>query len=427
MSEFIAPPMMAKLGAKLSSVGGVNAMKRAADAPIHGFVAPGFEAVRDAFARNFQGKGELGAAVAAYRRGEKVVDLWGGWREPERREPWDEDTLVLLFSTTKGMAALAVALAHARGYLDYDAPVAAYWPEFAQGGKDAVTVRQLLAHQAGLCVVDEPLDPAIIADADRLDALLARQKPAWRPGDRHGYHVLSLGWHEDALMRRVDPRGRSLPRFFAEEVAAPLGLDIHIGLPAGFPERRVAELLDLSLLRAAFEGDPAYWRLGLRFVNPFGLPARAAFNPRLASPGAFASPAYRHLTVPAAVGFATARCLAKAYDAFLRPGGPLALDSKCLAALAAAPVAPRLSARDAFFGRETAYALGFMKPSRDFAFSSGSAAFGSPGTGGSFAFADPDLDVAWAYVPNRLGCRMWDDPREVALRQAFLRCVEEYG
>jgi CubicO group peptidase (beta-lactamase class C family) len=145
--------------------------------------------------------------------GEKVVDLWGGVRDARDGSPWEEDTLVLVYSTSKGLAAMTLALAHSRGWLDYDERVAEYWPEFAQAGKRKVTVRQLLGHEAGLPVVDERLDPRILEDFDRLAVAIARQRPAWPPGKRHGYHGVSLGWYEGELMRRVDPQGRTLGRF----------------------------------------------------------------------------------------------------------------------------------------------------------------------------------------------------------------------
>ena len=152
---------------------------RASSTPVHGAVVAGFEAVVAEFARNFRERGGVGAACAVYWQGQKVVDLWGGERDPARHLPWEEDTLVLVFSTTKGIAGLTVALAHARGYLDYEERVATYWPEFAGQGKERLTVRQLLAHQAGLCAIDEPLDSTKLADLVLMARVLARQRPAW--------------------------------------------------------------------------------------------------------------------------------------------------------------------------------------------------------------------------------------------------------
>src|SRR5439155_3195245 len=168
-------------------------------------------------------------------------------RSLSRQDRWEEDTLVLVYSTSKGMSAIAVALAHSRGLIDYDDAVAAYWPEFAQNGKGSITVRQLLAHQAGLSGLDVRLNSRKLADLDALAEALAAQKPAWKPGTRQGYHALTIGWYESELIRRVDPPRRSLGRFFADEVAAPLGLEFYIGLPGDVPSSRVASIKGASL------------------------------------------------------------------------------------------------------------------------------------------------------------------------------------
>src|SRR6478672_9430998 len=205
------------------------------EAIIHGFAGSGFDAVHEAFADNFSRRHELGAACCIYHQGEKVVDLWGGIRNISTGEPWEEDTMVLVFSATKGLAAMTMALAHSRGWLDYEERVCTYWPEFAQQGKERITVRQLLAHQAGLFAIDEPVDRSILADLDRLATVLARQKPAWEPGTRQAYHALTLGFYEGELVRRVDPQHRSLGRFFQDEIASPLGLDLYLRLPDTIP------------------------------------------------------------------------------------------------------------------------------------------------------------------------------------------------
>ena len=195
-------------------------MRRDDTAFTEGHVSPGFEAVRDAFADNFARRGELGGACSVYCRGEKVVDLWGGVRDKASGAPWQEDTMVIVYSATKGLAAMTLALAHSRGWLDYEAPVARYWPEFAQRGKEAITVRQLLAHQAGLYALDVPLERELLADFDRFAAVLARQKPAWLPGERQAYHAVTLGFYENEILRRIDPQHRSLGQFFQDEIVA---------------------------------------------------------------------------------------------------------------------------------------------------------------------------------------------------------------
>lgn len=247
---------------------------------IQGTVASGFEPVAKEFRRNFAERGELGAACAVYYQGRKVVDLWGGWRDRARTRPWQEDTLVLVFSSTKGVAGLALAVAHSQGLLDYDERVAAYWPSFAQRGKAAITVRQLLSHQAGLVALDTHLTPALLADHDAVAAVLERQRPLWRPSQRQGYHAFTLGLYEGALLRRVDPRGRSLGRFLQEELAGPLGAEFYIGLPASVSSDRIAELQGFSvteMLRHANTLPPA---MLLAYALPHSLTRRSLMPQR---------------------------------------------------------------------------------------------------------------------------------------------------
>jgi CubicO group peptidase (beta-lactamase class C family) len=396
----------------------------AAAAPrTEGSVAPGFEAVRHEFQRNFASRGELGAACAAYVRGEKVVDLWGGFRDRRGREPWEEDTLVLVYSTSKGLAAIAVALAHSRGLLDYDAAVAEYWPEFAQKGKAGVTVRQLLSHQAGLCALDERIDANVLADHDALAEALARQRPAWEPGTHQGYHALSLGWYESELIRRVDPKHRSLGRFFAEEVARPLGLEFYFGLPSDLPPERVATIKGAPLLSTLVHVRTMPPRMMAALLQPRSLTARVFGNPRLRGAADLDRPAYRAVEIPAGGGIGQVRSIARAYADLAAGGRDLGLSEATLAELTGPPRPPTKSRRDLVLTVEASFSVGFSRPSQNFRFGSSARAFGHPGAGGSFAFADPDADVAFAYAPNRLGHHLRDDPREKALRDALYRCL----
>ncbi|MGC2047280.1 MAG: serine hydrolase domain-containing protein [Gallionella sp.] len=247
-------------------------MKASQQIRIEGHVSAGFGAVRDVFAENFSRRHELGGACCVYHRGEKVVDLWGGVRNKATGEPWQEDTMVLVYSTTKGLAAMTLAVAHSRGWLDYEQRVSTYWPEFAQQGKETITVRQLLAHQAGLFAFDEQADRSLIADLDRLAVVLARQKPAWEPGTRQAYHAITLGYYESELLRRIDPRHRSLGQFFQDEIATPLGLDFYIRLPEAIPNSRLATLASPSLV-ARLLGFP--FRVTLAVLNPHSNIVRA--------------------------------------------------------------------------------------------------------------------------------------------------------
>jgi CubicO group peptidase (beta-lactamase class C family) len=388
--------------------------------PVHGFVAPGFELVREEFLRNFEERGELGAACAIYCQGERVVDLWGGYRDGHSLAPWEEDTLVIVFSSTKGLSALALALANSRGYFDYEAPVAHYWPEFAQNGKERITIRQLLAHQAGLAVIEEPLTLQILADKDALAAILARQRPLWVPGTRHGYHAFSLGWYESELIRRTDPQHRTLGQFFQDELATPLGLEIYIDIPSSLPAERIAAVTEPGFLSKLL-GMP--FGMMLSALSPRSLAIRTA-NPRIRSNLALNSPAFRAVEMPSAGGIGQASSIARLYSIFATGGRELGLAEKTLAALRAPALPPGGGWRDLVLHRDMAYALGFMKPFEGYRFGSSSAAFGTAGSGGSFGFADPDAQVGYAYVMNHQGVRVLDEPREKVLRDAFYRCLQ---
>jgi len=389
---------------------------------IDGFVAPGFEEVRTEFERNFIERGEIGAAVAAYWRGERVVDLWGGRRTPEGDEQWNEDTMVVVMSTTKGLAAMTLAVANARGWLDYDAPVARYWPEFAQSGKGAIPVRQLLAHEAGLVLLDERLTIDRLRDLDDVARLLARQRPAWPPGTKHGYHGMTLGLYMQELIRRVDPAHRTLGRFFQEEIARPLGLDFYIGLPQYVPDTRLAKIKPLSRFRALLALGHSTPELIKRVLSPGSLLRKS-----LAIPADIDYSDRRTLEVelPAGNGVGTARSIARAYSAFAEGGAEIGLTPATFARIT---TPPHLTGRkDEVLGVPSCFSLGFLRPGPDVAFGSSQRAFGAPGAGGSFAFGDPDGRLGYAYVMNKLDFWLIDDPREKALRDAVYRAIGRLG
>ena len=385
---------------------------------IQGHVSRGFETVRDAFAENFIRRRELGGACCAFHRGEKVVDLWGGIRNKQTGEPWEEDTMVLIYSATKGLAAMTLAIAHSHGWLDYEERVCTYWPEFAQHGKERITVRQLLAHQAGLYALDRPIDRGLVADLDRLAVVLARQKPAWEPGSRQAYHAITLGFYEGELLRRVDPRHRSLGQFFQDEIATPLGLDVYIRLPEAIPNSRLAKMARPGLLEM-LRG------FGIRFMleamNPRSNIARALVGSMF--PHDEVRIYARNFEVPSGGAVGTARAIAHAYTVFATGGRELGLCKGTLDLLAA----PAIPASHGFYdecfkGDGVQFSLGFMKSSGAWPFGS-SASFGSPGSGGSLGFADPSSGVGYAYVTSKMGTALTGDPRDMALRNALYSAI----
>lgn len=393
-------------------------MKTSQHIRIEGHVSAGFEAVREAFAENFSQRHELGGACCVYYRGEKVVDLWGGVRDKASSEPWQEDTMVIVYSTTKGMAAMTLALAHSRGWLDYEERVCRYWPEFAQHGKDNITVRQLLAHQAGLFAFNEQADKNLVADPARLADVLARQKPAWEPGTRQAYHAITLGYYESELLRRIDPQHRSLGQFFQDEIATPLGLDFYIRLSESIPNSRLAVLARPSLF-AMLRG------FGIRFFL-------TAFNRRSNIARALEGSMFPHdeqriyarnFEVPSGGGVGTARAIAHAYSVFATDGEELHLRPETLRLLSAPAIPATHGFYDECFGGDGVhFSLGFMKHCPVWPFGN-EGSFGQPGTGGSLGFADPKAGIGYAYVTNQMGTALTGDPRDLALRNALYSII----
>jgi len=385
---------------------------------VEGAVRCGFEAVRETFADNFGRRGELGGACCAYHRGQKVVDIWGGIRNKQTNEPWERDTMVIVYSATKGLSAMTMALAHSRGWLDYEDYVCRYWPAFAQQGKERITVRQLLSHQAGLYALDQPLDRALVADLDRLAVVLARQKPAWEPGTRQAYHAITLGFYEGELLRRIDPEHRSLGEFFQDEIASPLGLEAYIRLPESIPNARLATIARPTFIQMA-RG------FGLRFMIE-ALNRRSNITRALRGSELPHDPSRiyaRNLEVPSGGAVATARGIAHAYSAFAGGCHELGLRQATLDLLTAPAVAPARGFHDECMKSDNIqFSLGFMKSTPQWPFGS-AASYGSPGAGGSLGFADPAAGIGYGYVTSQMGARLTGDPRDVALRDALYSAV----
>ncbi|MEO6885590.1 MAG: serine hydrolase domain-containing protein, partial [Jatrophihabitantaceae bacterium] len=326
---------------------------------IRGTVQDGYGAIADEFGRNFAARGEVGAAVAVYRDGVLVVDLWAGLRDQKRRLPWLRETTVPVFSTTKGVAALVIASLRAAGLLEHDAPVAQYWPEFAQRGKGKVTVRQLLAHEAGLAALDVPLRAADLMDLDALAPMLAAQAPHWMPGTRHGYHSISLGFYQNELVRRIDPSGRTIGQILAQDFAPPLGLNLHIGLPDDVDLDTVAGLgrLRPDALVRQLPGAPRSLLFAL--ANRGSLTSRSLRNPGLGPPEHYTRRAVLRPEIASSNGVSDARSLARLYSAAATGDPLLPINAAALAELA--QPAPDAGV-DLVLRTPTAFALGFSKP-----------------------------------------------------------------
>jgi CubicO group peptidase (beta-lactamase class C family) len=394
---------------------------------IHGQVASGFEALEAEFCKNFAQRGDIGAACTVYHRGAKVVDLWGGYRDRQSQALWEEDTMEIVFSTTKGMAAITLAMLNSRGSLDYDERVVTYWPEFGQNGKEKITVRQLISHQAGLATLDEPLEFSTLADLDEMAQILARQRPEWEPSTRHGYHAVTLGFYENELVRRTDPKHRSLGRFFADEVAARLGIEFYIGLPADVPLSRIGTLEvnsnKLAFLASTVKEHPKALGMALAMMNPRSLTSRVLNSPLMSMGADFANPAYRGVEFPATGGIGQARAIARVYSAMAMGGRELGITEASMAALKAPAISPTRGERDLVMCMQMKHSLGFGKPCANLTFGKSSSAFGWPGLGGSFGFADPDAQIGFGYVMNRMGSSLLGGARPMSLVNAVYRCL----
>jgi CubicO group peptidase (beta-lactamase class C family) len=366
---------------------------------IRGFCPPEFEAVRTAFAANFAENRELGARFALAIDGEIAIDLMGGWADRAMTEPFGPDTLTPLFSTTKAVASLMVARLVGQGRLSYQTPVSDLWPEFAAGGKGAITVEQALSHQAGLCGLEEPMTPADWFDWDGVCDRLAAMTPLWPPGRASGYHPVTFGYLAGEIFRRVD--GRTLGAALREDVAAPLGLDLWIGLPDS-EHGRCAQV----------RRPPAMPDLG-----EISTAKRLAFFSKWSSPGGVDEATWRRAEIPSANGHATAPALARLM-AILANDGMLDGAKVMAPGLAAEAGRERIAGRDLVLPYDMSWGAGFIRNIGLGIYGPGRHSFGHSGWGGSCAFADPERGISGAYVMNRQSAELIADFRARRLIEA---------
>ncbi len=386
--------------------------------PFGGTCDPRFNRLREEFERNFRERNEVGAALSVVVDGRAVVDLWGGFADQARTAPWQRDTLVNVYSTTKGMVALLAHQLIDEGRLDLDAPVARYWPEFAQAGKGALPVRWLLCHKAGLAALRGVLPGEALYDFDAMTTALAAEEPWWTPGEKHGYHAVTFGWLVGELVRRVT--GIGVGAAFRERVAGPLGADFHIGLPDA-EHARVAEMSGLAMEKPEGLDEPSL--AAIIMADPEGMVAKAFANPpsMILGPN---NPEWRRAEIPGANGQANARAIARIYGVLANGGHD---NGTCI--LSAAGVArcrePQAEGPDLVLQISTRFGLGYMLPQarRDFRFGPSEEAFGHPGAGGSLGCADPENRVGFGYVMNRMGPHLALDPRCVALLETTYECL----
>jgi CubicO group peptidase (beta-lactamase class C family) len=382
---------------------------------INGDVDEGFGAIADAFAANFHDHGDVGAGFCLYVDGIPVVDITGGIADRTTGRPYDETTLQLVFSTTKGAAAISAAMLHEAGRLDYDAPVAQYWPEFSAGGKGGLTVGQMMSHQGGLISVDDPPPLDEVLRVDPIVEALANQTPFWEHDGSHGYHALTYGWLVAELVHRIT--GQRLGDWFQENVARPLDLDFWIGLPEA-EESRVAPLLGSPL-----PDDPAVIELMLAVMGPGTFGGRAlSLDGTFSIAGddnVFNTREVHASEIPAANGITTAASLARMYAATIgEVDGVRLIDDSTRERTTTAVT----SGSDRCLVMETKFGMGFMCPDGILPLS-GPNSFGHAGAGGSIGFADPDLGIGYGYVMNQMSGSLVGDPRTQGLTDAVKACL----
>ena len=379
------------------------------EAAVHGHCDPRFTAVRTAFEANFRERGELGAAVAVTVGGATVVDLWGGWADAARSRPWQRDTLVNVWSTTKGPTALCAHVLADRGLLDLDAPVAGYWPEFAAAGKEQIPVRHLLSHRAGLSGLREPHSFQQLCDWELTTQRLAAMEPWWAPGTRSGYHAFTYGFLVGEVVRRVS--GLLPGAFLEREVTGPLGIDFAIGLPPK-ESGRAAELVQPPVASSS-EQKAIFSQLAPAALAALANPAVGAVQTN--------SPEWRAAEIPAANGHGTARAIAALYGIFAGRGtydGHRVLSPEAAERVREGQGSCRDLVLGAGFENETEAGLGLWLSGENGSYGPNPRAFGHDGFGGSCGLADPEAGVSLGYAMNRMGPHIADDPRKTALIDA---------
>ncbi|MCX7586892.1 serine hydrolase domain-containing protein [Phenylobacterium sp. 58.2.17] len=366
---------------------------------IHGLCPERFAGVRAAFEDNFVTGQELGARFSLVQRGELVVDLWAGFADRQRTRAFDETTLTPVFSTTKAIAALLIARLVDAGKLDYAQPVADVWPEFAQAGKGAITVEQVMSHQEGLSGFPEEMEPSLWFDWDAICAKLAAMAPLWPPGTASGYHPITFGYLAGEIFRRVD--GRTMGTALREDLAGPFGLDLWIGLP------------DAEHHRAADLQRPS----GLPTFGEINAATKAAFLTPWSSPAGRGQAEWRRIEIPSANGHATAPALARLIGALANDGW---LDGETILspALIAEASRERIHGQDLVLPFVMSWGAGFMRNSAVKVWGPGEQTFGHSGWGGSCAFADPETGLAGAYVMNKQSTDLIGDARAKRLIEA---------
>lgn len=422
---------------------------------LKGHIDPEYALIAQAFLENFEQDDEIGASLCVYHKGRRVADIWAGYRDGQargsgenrdardkrahgdnrgygvkhgdatNREPWEEDTVVPMFSSTKAVAASCMAICHSRGLFDYGDRVSDYWQEFGSNGKKEITIAQLLQHRAGLSAIDRKLTMEMIRDRERLEGIIADQKPAWKPGEHQGYHCWTIGWYISALLARIDSKKRRLKEFLEDEILPHIDGDIRIGIDGTYDFSRIAILKPFSKRRGMFAMPFVFVK---EFFNPWSLTFRTMLNPSFVGNHAnFNRRDVLELEFGSGGGIGNARGLASLFHGLTTPDHPLFLGQKTLDYITGYPEPPSGATQNSVTNgfedivfKQDAFVFhgGFMKPSARHNLSRNRSAFGGFGAGGSFVVSDPAEKLTYAYAMNSMSEEMMNMRKEMRIRKA---------
>jgi len=398
-----------------------HTLKKEPEAYIKGYVAEGFEEVKDVFIENFRKRHEKGAALTVYYKDTIVVNLCGGFKN-KMKEPFDENTLILIFSATKGITALTTAMAISDGLFTYEDKIAEYWQGFETNGKENITVNQMLSHQAGVPLFDKKIRIKDINDTVYIRTIIEKQKPLWKPGTKQGYHLYSSGLYINELFKHCHSPYHDMYDYFSKRIAEPLHIEFYYGLPDTVEISRVAQIQQITSVKSFFK----FWQLPpkirKKLYNPFSLLNKTfriliGFNPN--------RPSFLKTKLPSVNGIGKVKDIARLYWIFAQGAPDLSFDDNVFEALKSPGLIMPDGNKDVVLGIPMFYNHGFRKPSPSFSFGLSENAFGMTGAGGSFAFADPDLKIGYCYAPTLMKGFAQNDPREKALRECLYRCIEK--
>jgi CubicO group peptidase (beta-lactamase class C family) len=389
---------------------------------IKGFINPRYQSIAEAFLKDFEQK-EIGASMCMYHKNELVIDVWSGYRDLNNQKPWDENTVVPIFSATKAIASTCMAICHSRGLFSYDDKISKYWPEFAQNGKKDITIAQLLKNQAGLSAVDTKLDIETIMDRELIENIIAKQKPLWNAGDYQGYHCWTFGWYVSALLSKIDPQKRRLKEFVDQEITPHILGEVRVGIDQSYDLSKIASIKSFSKLSGLFAMPFAFVQ---EFFKPWSLTFKSMLNPSfLSNHSNFNKSEVLQLEIGSGGGIGNARGLASLLDALSNPTHKLFLKDETLNYITQKPTPPKKSTVDLVFKQEAfTFQAGYMKPTEKHDFSPNSKAFGGFGAGGCFVFSDVENNFTIAYTMNKMSHEMMNMPQEVQIRNAVYQNIK---